>query len=230
MPEFNPLNRRHLLKYGGGFIGVSLMATVFGNGNASLAKTLAKTEAPHSTPAEALQKLLLGNNRFVTNQRTNCHQNHDRLVELAQGQSPFAAILGCADSRVPTEIIFDQGLGDLFVCRIAGNVASAQEIGSLEFGTVVLGAKVIMVLGHESCGAVKAAVTGGDLPGQIGDVVKKIDIGGESKNLEAAIKANVAYQVRQLEQSPLLTDLIAQQKLLIVGAYYELQTGKVTLI
>ena len=229
MPNFKAFKRRQLLQYGGGFLGVSLTTTILGNDLIHPFPAKAEETAINS-PDEALQALVTGNNRFVNNKRTNPHQTQARLTEVAQGQAPFAAILGCADSRVPTEIVFDQGLGDLFVCRVAGNVASAQEIGSLEFGSMVLGAKVIMVLGHESCGAVQAAVDGGELPGQIGDVVKKIDIGDGSNSLEKATKANVAYQVEILKQSPLLSELIAQGKLIIVGGYYQLSTGQVSLI
>ncbi|MEB3161477.1 MAG: carbonic anhydrase [Synechocystis sp.] len=229
MPDFKAFKRRQLLQYGGGFLGVSLTTTILGKDLLNPSPVKAE-ETTINSPDEALQALVTGNNRFVNNKRINPHQTQTRLTEVAQGQAPFAAILGCADSRVPTEIVFDQGLGDLFVCRVAGNVASAQEIGSLEFGTVVLGAKVILVLGHESCGAVQAAKDGGDLPGQIGDVVKKIDIGKGSNNLEQATKANVTYQVDILKQSALLGELIAQGKLIIVGGYYQLSTGQVSLI
>ena len=229
MSNFNAFKRRQLLQYGGGFLGVSLTTAILGNDLIHPTPVKAE-ETAISSPEEALQALVTGNNRFVNNKRINPHQTQARLTEVAQGQAPFAAILGCADSRVPTEIVFDQGLGDLFVCRVAGNVASAQEIGSLEFGSIVLGAKVIMVLGHESCGAVQAAVDGGELPGQIGDVVKKIDIGNGSNSLETATKANVTYQVEILKKSPLLSGLIAQGKLIIVGGYYQLSTGQVSLI
>ena len=235
MSNFKAFKRRQLLQYGGGFLGVSLTTAILGNDLINPSPVKAENITA-SNPNEALQILVAGNNRFVNNKRTNPHQTQARLTEVAQGQAPFAAILGCADSRVPTEIVFDQGLGDLFVCRVAGNVASAQEIGSLEFGTVVLGARVIMVLGHESCGAVQAAIDGGELPGQIGDVVKKIDIGAvptqsdAPNSLEIATKANVAYQVEILKKSPLLSDLIAQEKLIIVGGYYQLSTGQVSLV
>ncbi|MFM7577297.1 MAG: carbonic anhydrase [Microcystaceae cyanobacterium] len=230
----NLMNRRNLIQYGGTFIGTSLMATVLGNHLVN--PPIASAQNKDVTPEQALTKLIEGNNRFVNQKRTNRNQNIERLVEVAQGQAPFAAILGCADSRVPGEIVFDQGLGDLFVCRIAGNIATAEEIGSLEFGTLVLGAKVIMVMGHERCGAVQAAIKGGELPGQVGSLIKSIDIGNVppksevSGDLDKAAKANVLHQVETLKKSPILTELIAKNQLQIVGAYYDLDTGKVSLI
>jgi len=231
----NPLNvnRRSLIKYGGGFIGTSLLATIMGNN--LINSPIAEAQNKEITPDQALEKLVAGNDRFVNQKRTKRNQDQNRLTEVAQGQEPFAAILGCADSRVPAEIVFDQGLGDLFVCRVAGNIATPEEIGSLEFGTLVLGAKVLIVMGHERCGAVKAAIKGGELPGQIGSLIKSIDIGtvtpksDDLTSLEKAAKANIAHQVEVLKKSPVLSDLIAKGKLKIVGSYYDLDTGKVSL-
>ncbi|MGL5034384.1 MAG: carbonic anhydrase [Microcystaceae cyanobacterium] len=231
MSKSNPINRRHLLQYGGGFIGTSLMATVLGSNLVNAPVVNAQNK--DATPDEALKKLVEGNARFVNQKRSSRNQTKERLVEVAKGQEPFAAILGCADSRVPGEIVFDQGLGDLFVCRVAGNLATPEEIGSLEFGTLVLGAKVLVVMGHTSCGAVKAAIQGGELPGSIGSLIKSIDIGSVAPKSEApgdvdkAAKANVNHQVETLKKSPVLSDLIAKNKLNIVGAYYDLETGKV---
>jgi carbonic anhydrase len=230
----NLINRRSLIQYGGTFIGTSLMATVLGN--QLMNAPVAQAQNQDITPEQALAKLLEGNDRFVTQKRTSRNQSKERLVEVAKGQEPFAAILGCADSRVPGEIVFDQGLGDLFVCRIAGNIATPEEIGSLEFGTMVLGAKVIVVMGHKRCGAVKAAIKGGELPGQIGSLIKSINIGDVpaqsevASDLDKAAKANVMSQVATLKKSPILSDLIAKNQLKIVGAYYDLDTGKVSLV
>ena len=232
----NPLNlnRRSLIKYGGGFIGTSFIATIMGNN--LINPPIAEAQNKEVTPDQALEKLVAGNNRFVNQKRTKRNQDQNRLTEVAQGQEPFAAILGCADSRVPAEIVFDQGLGDLFVCRVAGNIATPEEIGSLEFGTLVLGSKVLMVMGHERCGAVKAAIKGGELPGQIGSLIKSIDIGtvtpksDDLTSLEKAAKANIAHQVEVLKKSPVLSDLIAKGRLKIVGSYYDLDTGKVSLV
>jgi carbonic anhydrase len=232
----NPLNvnRRSLIKYGGGFIGTSFIATIMGNN--LINPPIAEAQNKELTPDEALEKLVAGNDRFVNQKRTKRNQDQNRLTEVAQGQEPFAAILGCADSRVPAEIVFDQGLGDLFVCRVAGNIATPEEIGSLEFGTLVLGAKVLIVMGHERCGAVKAAIKGGELPGQIGSLIKSIDIGtvtpksDDLTSLEKAAKANVSHQVEVLKKSPVLSDLIAKGQLKIVGSYYDLDTGKISLV
>ncbi|BAY08103.1 carbonic anhydrase [Calothrix sp. NIES-2098] len=188
-------------------------------------------------PQAALKNLLAGNQRFVQEQRLNPHQSKFRLQETAVAQYPFAAILGCADSRVPAEIIFDQGLGDLFVVRVAGNVASQEAIGSLEYATSVLGAQLILVLGHAKCGAVHAAVEGQPLPGRIGIFVEEIKPAVEiarnkTGNLEeSAIITNVQYQARRLaESSTILRNLVKDDKLKIVGGRYDLATGKVTML
>ncbi|MBC1240105.1 carbonic anhydrase [Nostoc sp. 2RC] len=233
------VSRRNLLKYGAGAIGTGVLTAGIASNVVEPEKTLAQ-ESPVDkddiTPEQALQELLDGNDRFVKSKRKNPHQNYSRLAEIAKGQKPFASILGCADSRVPSEIIFDQGLGDLFVCRIAGNIATSEEIGSLEFGSLVLGSKVIMVVGHERCGAVDATIKGAKVPGRIGSLIEVIRLGVErSKNqpgdkLENACKANILVQVETLKSSSVLSELIDAGKLKIVGGYYDLDTGKVTVI
>ncbi|OUL36420.1 carbonic anhydrase [Nostoc sp. T09] len=188
-------------------------------------------------PQVALNNLLTGNQRFVQGKRLNPHQSKLRLQETVVAQYPFAAILGCADSRVPAEIVFDQGLGDLFVVRVAGNVASQEAIGSLEYATSVLGAQLILVLGHAKCGAVQAAVEGKPLPGRIGIFVEEIKPAVEiarhkTSNLaESAIITNVRYQAQRLaESSTILRNLVREDKLKIVGGRYDLATGKVTML
>ncbi|AFY33707.1 carbonic anhydrase [Calothrix sp. PCC 7507] len=188
-------------------------------------------------PEAALKSLIEGNKRFVDGKRLNPNQSKLRLQETAIAQYPFAAILGCADSRVPAEIVFDQGLGDLFVVRVAGNVAAPEAIGSLEFATAVLGAQLIFVVGHARCGAVSAAVKGEPLPGRIGVFVEEIKPAVEiarnkTGNLEEnSIIANVQYQAQKLEESStILRNLIKESKLKIVGGRYDLATGKVTLV
>lgn len=159
------------------------------------------------------------------------------MQETANAQYPFASILGCADSRVPAEIVFDQGLGDLFVVRMAGNVVSPTAVGSLEFSTAVLGSQLIVVLGHERCGAVAAAVKGDPLPGRIGTFVEDIKpavarVKGKSGDaVENAVIANVQYQVELLQgTSVMLTQMIQEGKLKIVGGRYDLDTGEVTML
>ena len=183
------------------------------------------------TPAEALAALQNGNRRFAAGRSIAPHRDMARLREIAPKQTPFAAFLGCADSRVPVEIVFDQGFGDLFVSRIAGNIAVAEQIASLEFGTAVLGAKVLYVLGHTSCGAVAATMAGTDVPGQISALYFHIRpatrvAGG---NLDKAIIENVRNQAMALRDgSTVINKLVRDQKLLVVGGVYDLATGNVT--
>jgi len=231
------ISRRSLLKGSAGVIGAGTLVGWVGNAltptGVAAEPTATNADLP---PDQALQKLVDGNNRFVERRRMHPNQTLERLVEVAEGQRPFAAILGCADSRVPAEVIFDQGLGDIFVVRVAGNIATTEEIASQEFGTLVLGAKVLMVLGHTGCGAVKAAITGGEFPGLIGSLVQAISpavdasAGQSGDRLENAIKANVLLQMRRLQVSPVISKLVEENKLTLVGGYYDLNTGKVNLI
>ncbi|MEH2456042.1 carbonic anhydrase [Nostoc sp.] len=230
-PQIN-LSRRSLFKFGAGAIGTGVLTAGLGS-NLLAAEKKAPAE-DDITPDKALQELLDGNERFVNRKRKNPHQTYSRLVEVAKGQKPFASVLGCADSRVPSEIVFDQGLGDLFVCRVAGNIATREEIGSLEFGSLVLGSKIIMVVGHERCGAVDAAIKGAEVPGQIGSLLEAIKPSVESSKgksgdkIENACKANVLVQVEKLKSSPVLSELINAEKLKIVGVYYDLDTGRIS--
>lgn len=182
-----------------------------------------------ATPEAALQALRDGNRRFVAGKSTGPHRDLARLKAVAAKQTPFAAVLTCADSRLPVEILFDQGFGDVFVCRNAGNVVTSEEIASLEFGTLVLGAKVLLVLGHSACGAVKASIAGEAVPGQISALYQHIRpaIGSAGNDVENAVAANVRYQTRLLESSPVLTQLVREKKLVIAGAVYDLATGAV---
>ena len=226
------LSRRNLLKLGTGIITAGVTLGVASN----IFPPEPAIAQNNITPDEALRLLMDGNERFTSKKRLYPHQNYARLQEVAKEQKPFASILGCADSRVPAEIVFDQGLGDLFVCRVAGNVATPEEIGSLEFGSLLLGSKVIMVLGHERCGAVSATLKGGEVPGQIGSLLAAIkpaiekSQGQPGDKLETACKANIMMQVGNLKASLVLTELINANKLIIVGGYYDLDTGKVSLI
>lgn len=187
-------------------------------------------------PTQALQELIEGNRRFVQDKRLNPHQSLLRLAEIATAQHPFASILSCADSRVPAEMIFDAGLGDLFVVRIAGNVVSPRVMGSLEYSTKILGSGLIVILGHERCGAVTAAVEGTLLDGEIGTFVEDIkpalarvkNVKGD--RIDNAVIANVQYQLELLNKSKLLTQLVNEGKLQIVGGRYDLDTGEVTII
>jgi len=183
------------------------------------------------TPDEALSILREGNQRFIVGKSLSLHRDLDRVKEVAPKQTPFAAFLGCADSRVPIEIVFDQGFGDLFVTRIAGNVATSENIGSLEFGTLVLGAKVLYVLGHTNCGAVSATVQGTEVPGQISGLFQHIRpaVRAAKGNLAKSVEENVRLQASVLsESSPVLARLIREKKLIVAGGVYDLQTGIVS--
>jgi carbonic anhydrase len=188
------------------------------------------TGAPPKTPAEALERLRDGNARFAAGQPINPQRDLARLRELAPQQKPFAALLGCADSRVPVELVYDQGFGDIFVVRVAGNIATPIEIASLEYGTRVLGASALIVLGHSNCGAVKAALQGGEVPGQISALYSHIApaLKRKTMDLDTAIVANVRYQMRKLRKgSTVIAKLLADDKLALVGGVFDLATASV---
>jgi carbonic anhydrase len=235
------VSRRRLMRFGAGAIGSGLVAAgvgkALGEPEVAIAKDVSQPIDPSQlTPDGALKLLMEGNKRFTSRRVTSPHRDVTRLKEVAAKQEPFAAILGCADSRVPSEILFDRGFGDLFVCRVAGNIATPEEVGSLEFGTAVLGSKVILVLGHERCGAVSATIKGAAVPGQIGSLLDAIRPaldrakGQSGDALENATKANVAYQIEKLKSSPVLSERLAAGTLKIVGGYYDLDTGVVSLL
>ena len=190
---------------------------------------------PNVTPDSVIAELKTGNAHHVRHQYQHPHDTIARQRELVTGQHPHAEILSCADSRVPPEIIFDQGLGDLFVVRIAGNVASDSELGSLEYGAAHLHIPLLVVLGHESCGAVTAAVQGGDTEGHIAALISLIkpavdrSRGMPGDPVANAVRSNVQMVVQQLRSStPILSELVAHGKLKIVGGVYSLETGEVT--
>ena len=184
---------------------------------------------------EVLKKLLAGNERFVTGRAANPRQSPADFSKLASGQAPNAVVVGCADSRVPPEILFDQGVGDLFVIRVAGNIVSgAGPIvkGSIAYAVVVLGASLVMVLGHSECGAVKAALETKqqELPASIRDLVGLVDTGKE-RDLDRAIAANVRSGVVRLKTlEPTISRYVETKRLKVVGAVYDLASGKVTVI
>ncbi len=186
------------------------------------------------TSEAALQQLLDGNRRFAEGRLTAFDEDLSILKrKTTEKQEPFAAVLSCADSRVPVEIVFDQSIGHLFVARVAGNVTTPEITASIEYGALVLGAKVVMVLGHANCGAVKATIDGKSVPGQISALYAPIRLAVDQAgpNLEAAIKANARNQANILSQaSPVLAGLIKENKLKVVSAYYDLASGKVSLL
>ncbi len=191
--------------------------------------------AQQLSPDDALSKLKQGNERFVQGKSIRPHQDLNRIKEVAAGQAPFATIVGCSDSRVPNEIIFDQGVGDLFIVRTAGQVSTYASWGSIEFAEELLGTKLIVVLGHTQCGAVSAAVKLPEVPGHIVTLinaikpaVEKAREGHPADLLDAAIRENVRLQVEQLKSlEPVLAKRIREGSVKIVGALYHLDSGKV---
>jgi carbonic anhydrase len=192
-------------------------------------------------PDQVLARLLEGNKRFVNGQLTHPGRKPEDFAALAEGQAPVAVIVGCADSRVAPELVFDQGVGDLFVVRVAGNIVSGAGPtvkGSIEFAVGELGARLIMVLGHTQCGAVKAAIEHIDsndaLPGSIGELIDPIRPavaamkGQPGDKLENVTKANVLMGVQRLKGlDPILSKLAKSGELKLVGATYDLRTGVV---
>jgi len=186
---------------------------------------------------QALERLMAGNKRYVAAQQVHPHQTPERCIELRDGQYPFAVILGCADSRVPPEVIFDQGLGDLFVIRVAGNVLDDLVLGSIEYAVAHLHTPLIVVLGHSKCGAVGATVGGGKLEGHLPSLAAAIQPAAERvKDLSGdlvdnVVRANAKMVVEQLEASePVLSELVDAGKLKVVAARYDLDTGEVELL
>jgi len=197
-------------------------------------------DAPSVSPEQALQKLVAGNARYVSGRLEHPDQTVARREEVAKSQHPFAIVLSCSDSRVPPEIVFDTGLGDLFVVRIAGNTADDAVIGSIEYAIEHLGATLVVVLGHERCGAVKATVdtasSTAPAPGHLAALLDPIRpavkaVEGRSGDLlDNAVRENVARVVGQLKQSkPVLAERVAAGKLQVVGGRYDLDTGIVEL-
>jgi carbonic anhydrase len=223
------LSRRALMLAGAGMLTAAPLNSM----------AQAQPAAAANTPDAALNLLVEGNARYVANQPRERDFSAGRASRTL-GQAPFAAILGCADSRIAPELAFDQSPGDLFVVRVAGNFVTRDGLGSLEFGAAVLGTKLIMVLGHSSCGAVNATVAAlqkdNTLPGHIADLVRAMkpgiapvlnQSGGDLE--QRAVIANVRYNVEQLKQAqPILAGMVAKNEVRVVGGVYDLATGKVT--
>ncbi len=189
------------------------------------------------SPEIALKRLMDGNRRFVAEAITGPHRTAERRSEVASNHAPFASILSCSDSRVPPELLFDQGFGDLFVVRNAGNIEDDIVLGSLEYGAEHLHAPLILVLGHKSCGAVTAAVHGGNHNNHIDDVVNAIEPAVEAAkeqhpgDVDAATRANARLVARRLaEKSKILSHLIESGELKILAGYYDMDTGRVKLL
>ncbi len=240
MPSQHSVSRRNFIRFSG--------LTVAGAGIAACQPvTLEGPIRPTVTPAplvtnaeEALQRLLAGNQRYALNKSIPLDESESRRIEVATGQHPFAMIFSCVDSRVPPELVFDEGLGNLFVIRTAGQVIDNAVLGSLEYGIAELGIPLLMVLGHENCGAVKATIEAIEAnaiaPAQINFLVESIrpaieaSEGMEGDHLAHAVHANVELGVEALMNSPILSDAVAQGTLQIVGGIYDLDSGLVEVV
>lgn len=190
-----------------------------------------------STPEEALSALLAGNERYVDEKSINPRSDMERVEETAPHQAPFAAVVGCSDSRVPVELLFDQGIGDIFVIRTAGNnVNSEMVMGSVDYAIEHLGVKVLLVLGHGSCGGVTGAISeDGHEHGNIGHLLGTIredvsDYVGKVENLDDAIRHHTHVQVERIMSCPHIAEKVSDGKLAVKAAYYDVNTGKVSLL
>ncbi|MFQ4136911.1 carbonic anhydrase [Nodosilinea sp. PGN35] len=225
--------RRRVLALGGRLLGLATLGPALWPIKSAAAATLGPSSL---SPEEALKRLLDGNQRFTGHHLEHPDQSEERVLELTQAQHPFATVLSCADSRVTAEIIFDQGLGDIFDVRVAGNIATPEVLGSIEYAVELLETPLLMVLGHERCGAVTAAVENKPLPGDIGTFVQAIlpaveQVKGQPGDaVDNAVTANVRYQVEQVLRSSLVRDRQTSGQLQVVGARYDLDTGTVTLV
>ena len=201
----------------------------------------ADRDSAYADPYYAIKKLVYGNKRFVDNRRVSPRQSDNDLKNSSLGQKPFATIVGCADSRVPNEMIFDQGVGDLFITRTAGQVMAEASYGTIEYATVALDTKLIVVLGHESCGAVTAAMKlPENPPGHVVTLINSIKPAtlkarkegvSEKEQLDITVRANVLEQVNLLRGlEPVLSRKFDKGETLIIGAVYKLSTGKVEFI
>ena len=223
-------NRKHVRLYINRFVCVAIIASFF---------IFAAGAESALTPKEAVKKLKEGNARYLAGKATHPNQSQARRKETAGGQHPFASVLACSDSREPVEIIFDQGIGDIFVIRVAGNVVDTIGIGSLEYGVAHLNIPVILILGHTSCGAVAAAATDAPVQGSIVPLVEKIipavytakekdpKLGG-NKLVARATEENVRQSIEELiSRSSIIREKMVVGKLQVLGAIYNIESGEI---
>jgi carbonic anhydrase len=224
------LSRRHLLRttIAGG------AASVVVGGAIEVAALRPAFAQSRLSPEAALQALLDGNRRFVERRLTADKEDLEILHQnTAEKQEPFASVLSCADSRVPVELVFDQSIGHVFVNRVAGNIATSEIVASIEYGVAVLGTRILMVLSHASCGAVKASIAAEAVPGQISALYRYIRPAVDEAHgeLEATIKVNAKIQAKLLsDSSPVIASAVKDAGLRVVAAYYNLASGKVELL
>jgi carbonic anhydrase len=219
-------------------IFLSIAVVVLGVNRLARAADPAHPEHPTVAPAEAISRLQAGNGRYTNGNPQHPRQASQEREKLTKSQHPFAIVLGCSDSRVPPEIVFDQGLGDLFVLRVAGNVIDDHSLGSAEYAVDHLAVRLIVVLGHQRCGAVKAAkdtiAAKTEAPAHIQSLVTAIQPAVEATvhgDLEATVKTNVKDVVQALRSStPVVKAKVDSGQVRVVGAYYSLDTGSVTFL
>lgn len=183
---------------------------------------------------QALEKLIEGNKRFAESDHFSINRVEQRRLELIEGQNPFAAIISCADSRVPAEIVFDQGLGELFVVRNAGNVISSSVIGSIEYALIHLGVKLVVILGHDDCGAIKATLGSSSDSFFVRGIQEKILPAIEEAKRQGgdlmynSVMNNVRAQINKLKTAGnIIHELVNKDEVMIIGGYYCLKSGKI---
>ncbi|WP_433964224.1 carbonic anhydrase [Tunturiibacter gelidiferens] len=210
-----------------GVTAAGLMAELAGIGRAASAQT-------GMTGETAMHELMAGNERFMAGKITSFPEDLKILQEkTVLKQEPFAAVLSCADSRVPVEILFDQSIGHVFVTRVAGNVVTPEIMASLEYGVAVLGLKAVLILGHSNCGAISAAVQGKEVPGQISVLYQHLmpAVRDAHGDVVQAVKANVVFQTRLVrESSTLIAKAVKENGVRVAGGVYDLETGRVAII
>lgn len=190
-------------------------------------------EKAPDTPQQALELLMDGNARYISGTAVHPNVNLERVAQTAPHQAPFAAVVGCSDSRVPVELLFDRGIGDIFVIRTAGNnVGGDMVMGSIEYAVEHLEVKVLMVLGHESCGGVTSAVEGGGHHGAVGNLLHSIqndipEFLGKTDMLDEAIARHTNVQVEEILANPLVAGKVKEGKLIVKGGHYDVDNGKV---
>ena len=224
------LGRRHFLQsaLSGAVVGVAVQAGI------ELASPRSIQAQTNLSPDAALRELVAGNQRFAANQLTSIDQDLTTLkAHTVDKQEPFAAVLACADSRVPVELVFDQSIGRIFVTRVAGNLVTPEIIASLEYGVAVLGVKALLVLGHTGCGAIKAAMKADAVPGQISALYQHLQpaVVQSGGDVDTAIVANARLQAELLRTaSTIIRDASRAGTLKVDAGVYDLATGKVALI
>ncbi|MEH2053487.1 carbonic anhydrase [Nostoc sp.] len=231
------ISRRNLLI----LLGAGTLSASLGSGLFSSEMVSAKESVASTASDKALKRLLEGNKRYVAGKLLNSERNPSRIHDLAKGQQPFAVVLACSDSRVPPEIVFDQGLGDLFTVRVAGNFLEPGGLASIDYAVEHLKSPLVLVLGHRRCGAVTAVVesiqTGKALPDDISKFSEAIAPAIESAKkqlgdaVDNAVRANIKYVTNELKTSqPVLAEFVKKGQVKVLGAYYNLDTGDVQVI